>query len=173
MYHLKLLYVILATLSVSVTATHRPAIPVKVFAEDLSVYPRNISYRLPNETYPETYKIDLTWVDEDQFSFEGIVTIGVIIRTNTNTIVVHKRHIEINKVTIQLQGQGSPNPIIEPEFEYANQTDFLTITNEAMTAGSKYTLKISYSGQLRTDNIGFFRQSYVAESGERRQSLPK
>lgn len=167
MDQLKLLLAIVAIVSASATATHRP-IPVEVVAEDYSAYPKDESYRLPTETYPETYTLDLTWVDEDKFAFEGKVKIGIVIRSDTNTIVVHSRQTTIKSVTIQ--DQANPNPIALA-FEHSTVTDFLTITNPViMTARSRYTLEITYGGQLRTDNRGFFRQSYVAETGEQRQA---
>lgn len=168
MDRLKLLFAItVAIVSVSAIPTYQP-IPMEMVPEDYSAYPKDVSYRLPIETYPETYKIDLIWVDESEFVFEGKVTIGIVIRSDTNIIVLHKRQTNIKKVTIK--GQGIPNPV-ELSTEYSDVTDFLTITNPVtMTARSRYTLEITYSGHLRTDNRGFFRQSYVAQTGERRQA---
>lgn len=157
----KLLSVIVTVLGV--TATDHLSLPS---GKHISVPPQNVSYRLPNETYPDTYNIAISWIDEDNFTFEGEVTIVIIVRSNTNTIVVHKRQTDIKTVTIQ--GPGIPSPIAL-QFTYSDVTDFMTIPSPVvLTAPSKYTLKIAYSGVLRTDNRGFFRQSYVADTGETR-----
>lgn len=149
----------------SVTGSHHAPFLDGV-SENIIVHRQNVSYRLPTETYPESYRIDISWTDEDGFTFYGDVKIGIIIRTDTNTIVVHKRQTNINWVTIQ--GPAIPSPV-ELQFTYSDVTDFMTITCPVvMSAGSKYTLRITYAGILKTNNRGFFRQSYAADTGERR-----
>lgn len=168
MDRLKLLFVLIAIIILSVsiaTATHKP-IPESQKKEDVSAYPKDVNYRLPKSSHPEKYNVALTWIDDEKFTFNGIVTIDIVIQNDTNTVVVHKRQIDIKTVTLK----PSSGVAVEVPFTYSNITDFLTITSSTiLTARSRYTLEITYSGMLRTDNRGFFRQSYITENGEKRQ----
>lgn len=163
MYKLTL-FVAIVIAVISKIAANKP-IPTNIEKKDFSAYPKDVNYRLPNTSYPEKYNIVLTWIDDEKFTFDGIVSIEIVIRSDTKTIVIHKNN-DVKKVTLKLSGGTAK----EVPYSYSNITDFLTITNnDIMTARSRYTLEITYSGVLRTTTHGFFRQSYIAENGEKRQ----
>lgn len=152
-----------------IVAAERP-MPMRSIEEDLSAYPKNVSYRLPLTTLPLRYDVDLTWIDDVQFNFKGRVIIDVLITQPTGTIVLHKKWTDIQNVTLISNESGGK--IMPTTWTYSNVTDFLSVIfNGTMYPGSVYTLDISYNGTLQGANRGFFRQSYVAENGERRQAF--
>lgn len=161
MYQLKLV-VAITILLVNITL----AFNFKNTQDSSIVYQINdVNYRLPNSTYPEKYRIDLSWTDDETFIFNGTVTIDIVVRSDTNTIVLHSRN-DIQSVTL------IPENGIAIDVTYTNSsvTDFLTIScGKLLTAGSRHTLVITYESVLNTNNRGFFRQSYEAENGEKRQ----
>lgn len=144
---------------------HKPITEIpKIFIGD---YPRDVSYRLPSVSYPKTYNIEMTWIDEENFTFNGRVIIENVIRNDTNTILIHKLQTNIEKVTLKELPNGQT---VDATYEYSNVTDFLTIKNDkTMTKDSVYALDITYNGVLRSGNRGFFRQSYLSENGEKRE----
>lgn len=148
-----------------VTSTH---IPITEKPNTLiNDYEENKSYRLPNNSYPTTYNIEITWIDEENFTFDGKVLIENVMRFDTNTIVLHKLQTDIKTVTLKKLPDGQT---INAHYDYSNITDFLTITNNViMEKDSVYVVEITYRGVLRSGNRGFFRQSYLMPNGEKRQ----
>ena len=125
-----------------------------------------IYYRLPNDTAPETFDITITTrVDEAIFAFQGIARIGIVVRSPTSAITLHHRQLVIESVRVL----NSANQDVELNaFTYVPETEFLIIpTRNPLTNGQRYTVIINYSGELRTDNRGFYRSSYV-ENNQRR-----
>lgn len=166
MFRVDLLLVICLLVSISLAVAHKPLTDYSPpTSKDDSP---NVSFRLPTTSIPQTYNIEMTWIDEQAFTFDGKVTIEIQIKTDTDIIVVHNRQLAITKVTLRpVEG-----PAVAATFETDALTEFLTIKNNVvMIAGSVYILEITYNGVLGTGTRGFFRQSYVAESGESRQGI--
>ena len=116
-----------------------------------------VNYRLPNDTKPLKYLIEITTNIHDndhneQFKFTGKVIIDFEVLEATNQVTIHQRQLTINKVS--LDG-------LKKSFEYVKLTEFLIISTEAMLeSGSKHSLEIEYAGTLREDLKGFYRSSY-------------
>lgn len=129
-----------------------------------------IQYRLPNDTFPLHYKVHLnTRVDKEDFDFTGEVRIDIGVAVATNKITIHALQLTPETVTLYKQG----TPATEIPIQAVNQettTDFLTITtvSEQLLTTEKYSLDISFKGQLRNDEAGFYRAWYTAEDGTRR-----
>lgn len=122
-----------------------------------------LNFRLPNNTIPENYIISLrSWIHEGNFTFTGIVTIDVRPTEPTNYITVHQEGFIIGD--IQLSAENTLIPILP--FEYNSTLDFLTIpVTQDLNPRDIYSLRIEYSGTLRDDDLGFYRSSYVNDSG--------
>lgn len=121
------------------------------------------SYRLPNNTTPEFYDISLvTFIDRNEFSFSGVVEIEVRILEDSTNITLHARQLKIKRVLLR---DSSENNINDVTFTYDETREFLTIltTEKLLHRGEKYVLKVFYNGELRTDQAGFFRTSYIDE----------
>lgn len=123
----------------------------------------NINFRLPNNTVPENYNISLrTWINEGNFTFTGIVTIDVRPTEPTDFITVHQEGFNIGDIRLFSEDGDIP---IEPA-EYNETLDFLTIpTSVNLNPRQRYSLRIEYTGTLRDDDLGFYRSSYVNDSG--------
>jgi aminopeptidase N len=125
-----------------------------------------ISYRLPNDTIPIRYDIQLTTrVDEGNFDFTGNVKINLRIVTQTNTITIHSKQLTI----LNTQLRNSVGGVIETQLATLDPvTEFLTVQTVVgqLTAGQEYVLEINYNGILRQDDQGFYRSSYVNGQGQ-------
>lgn len=125
-----------------------------------------IEYRLPKNTLPIRYDIELnTRIDDVDFEFAGNVKIRLLVLTGSNTITVHAKQLTI--VRTELRDSGGRLLGIQP-VTVDNVTDFLTVqtTGELLAAGQEYLLEIAYAGTLRTDNLGFYRSSYVDDENQ-------
>lgn len=127
------------------------------------------TFRLPNNTRPIAYDINLiTNVHINDFEFNGEVTITLEAIEATRTITVHQRQLTI--LSAQLTRQATRNvPIALAAPVYVERTNMLTYTlataEADLVAGERYVLSIAYQGELRGDNKGFYRSSYVDAEG--------
>ncbi|KAG4077604.1 hypothetical protein HA402_003031 [Bradysia odoriphaga] len=123
----------------------------------------NINFRLPNNTVPEHYNISLrTWIHEGNFTFTGILSVDVRPTEPTDFITIHQDGFVIGDIRLSSEDGLIP---IEP-FEYNSTLDFLTIpTSVNLNPRQRYSLRIEYTGTLRDDDLGFYRSSYVNDSG--------
>lgn len=133
-----------------------------VYDPKQSVKQETISYRLPIESFPEHYAVHLkTNIHEANFTFTGRVEITIAIREDTSMVVVHARQLSISEV--RLWNTLNPPTVIEIHpFEYDPVTEFVTISllDGILQSGQKFLLTIEYNGELRDDNLGFYRSSY-------------
>ena len=128
----------------------------------------DIDYRLPNNTRPIHYDIWLkTDIDQGELGFSGRVSIHIEALENTNEITLHYRQLTIMNIDLLRSTGGS----IQSNVPYTKKDDveFLVIKPSArLIENANYTIVISYIGQLRSDDAGFYRSSYTDESGNKK-----
>lgn len=127
-----------------------------------------IQYRLPNNTKPLNYDITLiTNIDKNEFNFTGVAVISVHVLEISSKITLHAGELTIKSVKL---ATTSGTMIKLNPFTYDVTTEFLTIPSQnQLDKNSTYLLIIDYSGDLRTDQFGFYRSSYVNSKGEKKQ----
>ncbi|XP_055525034.1 aminopeptidase N-like [Wyeomyia smithii] len=132
-------------------------------------------YRLPNTTLPLKYNVELTTHVHNslivtQFDFQGKVTIELqVLEENVQNITLHYRQITISHVTLTEITNPASEPIINDDSSFTTDTTFEFLTIQApsvLKPLGTYLLEIQYSGNLRTDNGGFYRSSYTDENGD-------
>ncbi|EDW84908.1 uncharacterized protein Dwil_GK12888 [Drosophila willistoni] len=128
------------------------------------------NYRLPNDTIPSHYAIELTTNvhNNGETKFTGIVTITLDVVTETNKIVIHARQLENFTASIT-RSTGGDSITVKPTYDNTDGREFLVLSFEDETftlpADSTWLLTINYEGNLRTDNGGFYLSSYTDETG--------
>lgn len=136
------------------------AVPLKKEAHEKDDF---ISYRLPNNTRPISYDIDITTrVDKGDFTFTGQVDIFLIVVNETHDITIHARQLTINFIELKSQFFPSVYPTV---YSYDNETEFLRIYTGVILKPGGYTLRIKYEGELRKDNAGFYLSTYTDDNG--------
>ncbi|XP_054081471.1 aminopeptidase N-like [Zeugodacus cucurbitae] len=131
-----------------------------------------LDYRLPNATEPVHYDVELTTsVHNGTKSFQGTVNIVIKVVEDTKAIVLHKRQIDILKATI-LNTDVASAVVQTLTVAFEDEREFLTLTpasqNVVFNKGSNWNLTISYAGELRTDNGGFYLSTYTDLLGKER-----
>ncbi|XP_055306447.1 aminopeptidase N-like [Sitodiplosis mosellana] len=128
------------------------------------------NYRLPNNTKPETYDITIrTTVDEavnedNDFSFEGTVVINIKALEETSTITLHARQLTITDIRLKSANGGD----IQLEWTYSIVPELVILaTKSKLEKDKNYLVTIAYTGELRKDNAGFYRSSYLDANGLR------
>lgn len=127
----------------------------------------NVSYRLPNNTRPETNDIEIvTEIARGNFEFSGTVRIGIRVIELTKNITLHQRQLKVRSIKLETES-GHSISTLPPE--YQPMTEFFTITTDGdvIQPGNKVFLTIDYKGTLREDFAGFYRSSYTNSDGKR------
>lgn len=118
------------------------------------------TYRLPNNTRPETYDISIrTAIHENNATFTGTVRIGIVATESTNFIRLHHNVELIESVRVLSTAEV---PIATGDLSYNAQYHFLTIpiVGILLPQGSRYFVEIDYVGFMNTYS-GFYRSVYI------------
>lgn len=136
------------------------------------------NYRLPNNSYPVRYDLELTtYVHEDgsarQFLFDGKVKIELVVKNEGNSsITVHYRKTTITHVKLWSQLENGTDHVLlddNSSFTLDVKREFLTVSPPRdVVLNGTYFLEIEYNGELRKDNAGFYRSSYLDDDGRTR-----
>lgn len=137
-------------------------------ANEIKVSPTDetTSYRLPKNSIPLKYDIDLTTnIHKNVFEFTGNVKIHVKLLENSTSITLHYHKIEITKMDIFLP--SLPVPIIlNAAYDLIESHDFLIIKLPRIyEANTEFLIDIYYLGELRDDSSGFYRGDYNISEG--------
>ncbi|XP_035785983.1 aminopeptidase Ey-like [Anopheles albimanus] len=122
-------------------------------------------YRLPNDTIPESYVLELRVPRTQDLAYTGTVTIAIRAQRTTNAIVLNSLRNRIVHVSLQNTMQ-----LEQPILGYEEDTEAQTLTIRTMSAlsvGSLYQLRIRFENEIRTDVSGFYYFTYpAADTGE-------
>jgi aminopeptidase N len=125
----------------------------------------DLNYRLPNNTRPIKYNLWITTdIHRDEREFLGKVEIQIEALEDSKDITLHYRQITITNVDLF----NASDSLIESNvaISFREDVEFLIIKpSENLVKGEIYWLDISYEGQLRDDNMGFYRSTFVDRNG--------
>jgi aminopeptidase N len=127
-------------------------------------------YRLPRGISVSKYEIEITPYFEDigsnaAFTFDGKVVITLSTTwTNVSAIILHASNLDVKSLVLQNGDTTIPtNP-----FGHEVDTDKLIIRlDENLEENVNYTLTMQYIGKLEDNLRGFYRSSYIEESGKK------
>lgn len=124
-----------------------------------------VTFRLPNNTRPESYDISLrTWIHEANSTFTGSVRIGIVAIESTDFIRLHHNVQRLENVRVSTENEV---PITIGPYSYNRQFTFLTIpvVGGNLTQGTRYFIDIDYVGSMNLYS-GFYRNFYVVNNTE-------
>lgn len=128
-------------------------IPLLVVAQEFD------TFRLPNNTRPETYDVNIqTWIDDGNFTFVGSVRIGIVALESTNFIRLHHNVRQIESVSVLSEDE---QPVAIGAHSYNVEYEFLTIpiVDTNLAPGARYFIVIDYVGAMNSFS-GFYRSFY-------------
>ncbi|XP_015604734.1 uncharacterized protein LOC107272255 [Cephus cinctus] len=129
-----------------------------------TAYPSK-SHRLPRTIYPSSYDIFVTpYLEEDNFVFDGKVTIMMTVAENTSAIILQANELTINSIIVF---KNLIYPLKVSSYTLNPTTHRFNIyLDSTVVAGTILSVYISYSGILNDDMTGFYRSSYRDEDGK-------
>lgn len=128
--------------------------------------PEGISFRLPNNTRPIHYEINLsTDIHLPSFSFNGSVFITLRTLMPSTNITLNFKGMTFSSITLYTVSLVQ----IYVDFEQFDETELLVITpREELPGDQSFILWLNYVGNLREDIYGFYSGFYVDEDGNDR-----
>ncbi|XP_046398971.1 aminopeptidase N-like isoform X2 [Ischnura elegans] len=130
-------------------------------------------YRLPKGVTPLTYELRMIpFLDEDNQTFKGDVTIKLLINSATRNITLHSWALNVSD--IRIFEFDPPNVEIPVQnFRLERDRDFLVVESQMTLVENKmYLLRLKFEGELDDSNVGFFKSSYEDSMGRRHPKLP-
>lgn len=112
---------------------------------------------LPKDVVPLHYALHLD-PDLDQFVYTGTVAIDVEFAAAATDVTLNGNYLTINSAALDTLEAES---IVEDK----EKQTFTFKFGKTMEAGSKHTLKVSFSGELNDQMCGFYRSIYKNKSG--------
>lgn len=137
-----------------------------------SSYARQLeSYRLPNNTTPESYYINLEFNDFDGVNtdFVGNVLLIIKVHEDTSVIALHCT-VLISRVNLTKIVNGNEIEVAQ-NYDLDARRQFLLVqmTEETIRRGTELWLKIDFIGKISTSvEEGVFVKSYENHNDERR-----
>jgi hypothetical protein len=124
--------------------------------EGIQVTTADTSYRLPKNVRPLSYDVYLK-PEFRTFKFEGDVKIMVKVLEDTSQIILHTNKQNIRLITVS--GPATRVTITRPNID--TEKHFLIINSPSeFTAGTNYSIRITFAATLSEDMFGFYRSSY-------------
>ena len=140
-------------------------------AFDLNHNSEIVYYRLPNHTHPETYDLFLhTRIDLDEFDYQGIVKIGIVVDEPTRQIVLHKNYLTVLNVKLTRLNGSTPVEVPLLPYTFNAMTELLTILTDGIifNPGERLVLEINFTNTIAIgDGVGFFSYSYRESTGNK------
>jgi len=116
--------------------------------------------RLPTNVVPERYEIRIQ-SDFSKFTFEGDLSIHVIVKKETNEIVLNYADIVVHSATLTADDTQTAT------ISYQEEEEKVIFTFPANLKPGKAVLKLKYTGILNDKMKGYYRSKYVVNGEER------
>ncbi|CAF0711353.1 unnamed protein product [Brachionus calyciflorus] len=136
-----------------------------------------IEYRLPKNLIPNSYHFKIqpyigtneTWDNDKSFTFDGEIAINFTCNISTNKIVFHALDLELHTESFTITSNDDKTGLnIEKRYTEDKVTNFITINmNKPCMQNAQYILNMKYKGLIIPNLYGFYRSSYIDQSGKR------
>ncbi|KIJ69473.1 hypothetical protein HYDPIDRAFT_24310 [Hydnomerulius pinastri MD-312] len=126
-------------------------------------------FRLPLAVKPTHYDLTVK-TDLKQEIFEGLVKIDLNVAEDTSTIVFNVADLEVSDVSLYSHGAGTKQVDASRSFDSEAERGTLTFPT-TLTAGSKVTLSIGFSGKLTGAMMGYYKSSYEQDGVKKTYAL--
>ncbi|XP_039614291.1 endoplasmic reticulum aminopeptidase 2-like isoform X2 [Polypterus senegalus] len=128
-----------------------------------------ISMRLPDKVVPLHYDI-LIHPNLTSLKFSGMVVIEVLIKHDTDFIVLHSKGLEITFASILLEADWKTDneEMNLNVLEHKAHEQIAIMANETLLTNQKYRLHIRFQASLADGFDGFYKSTYLTSVGEER-----
>ncbi len=120
------------------------------------------SARLTRTIMPVSYDLEIE-TDADATAFSGQVTIALAITEPTSAIVLHVRDLAVDLVELRQHDE-----VVHGELSVDSASEHLTVRTERPLDVAPATLVLRFGGDVSGGLLGYYRSTFVDESGTER-----
>ncbi|XP_042546730.1 endoplasmic reticulum aminopeptidase 1 [Dipodomys spectabilis] len=157
-----LLSSLLTLLAVCTRAWCQHSDPISPKASDGTPFPWN-KIRLPEHVLPVHYSLTIH-ANLSTLTFWGTTEVEIMASQPTSTIILHSHLLQISRATLRKQAGAPEEPL--RVLEYPPHEQIALLTSEPLLTGHRYTVIISYAGNLSNHFHGFYKSTYRTKEGE-------
>lgn len=131
---------------------------IQFFYKNYERFVTHQSNFLPVNTIPVRYELWIkTDIDKGIFDFSGKVKIHVKVLEPTKLVIINYRQIQITEINFIQQ-----NVTTSVDYSFEQRKEFIFINlPKVVLRNETFIIEVSYTGSVREDSIGFYRQSYI------------
>jgi puromycin-sensitive aminopeptidase len=118
--------------------------------------------RLNRTVLPISYHLTIE-TDADMGRFTGQVTIALEVMESTSTVVLHAKELDVDLV-----GLNQRDEMVDAELSAEAATERITIRTERPLTEGPATVQLRFGGEVSRGLLGYYRSSFVDESGAER-----
>jgi len=136
-----------------------------VFSQNATAREKMDVFRLPNNTEPISYTLDVQPLidpQNNQFTFVGTVIIKIRVKTTTEELTLNVDNLKINQIDVTTDSSTKVE-VTGNHVVVKNEQLVIQLKTPGLIADRVYEVIIAYSGELRNDMTGFYRSWYKDE----------
>ncbi|KAF8969647.1 hypothetical protein BDZ97DRAFT_211457 [Flammula alnicola] len=126
-------------------------------------------YRLPTNVRPTHYDVTIK-TDLEELTFQGLVKVSLDIKAETPKIVLNTSELDLGKASIYSDALKAEQVATFSSFDKAQERTTYQL-NDVLPAGSKAELKITFSGKLTGNMLGYYKSSWEHEGKTKNYGL--
>jgi aminopeptidase N len=145
---------------------------IEKFLIENSAMVEKLDYRLPNNLLPYKYdlkfKVQFDVEFENSFPYDGEMMMHFTCVKDTKDLIFHINKILVDNSTLVLESLTDSSYNLINGFSWKNDYErqfFVANLAQSFKANNNYTLSMKFTGYLASDNVGFYRSSYLSDGG--------
>uniref|UniRef100_A0A8D0GG12 Aminopeptidase n=1 Tax=Sphenodon punctatus TaxID=8508 RepID=A0A8D0GG12_SPHPU len=123
--------------------------------------------RLPKHVFPVHYDL-LIHPNLTTLTFTGLAKIEIIVNQETSSVIMHNKHLQILKATIEGRMGTIQTVRGMMVLEHLSFEQIALLAAEPLHVGQNYTVNIEYSANLSESFHGFYKSTYRTKEGDMR-----
>ncbi|XP_053330631.1 endoplasmic reticulum aminopeptidase 1 [Spea bombifrons] len=121
--------------------------------------------RLPDFIIPQYYDL-LIHPNLTTLTFTGLTKIIISVKHPTNFIILHSKHLDITRTSIDRTGERSQVREDLKLLENPSHGQIALLTADPLKPGTNYTVHIEYKANFSHSFHGFYKSTYKTKDGE-------
>lgn len=117
--------------------------------------------RLPQTVTPVHYDLNLH-PNLTTLDFTGVVRIELDVHEDTNTVILHAKHMRISSGLLLAPEGVRPLQVLE----YPRFHQLALLSDSVLIKGRKYEVQLAFAANLSDSFHGFYKSSYRTSNGE-------
>lgn len=135
-----------------------------------------INFRLPKDLIPTGYDLTIkpyigenaAWTADKVWTFEGNIVMHFTCDQPTNKLIFHSLNLDLDTANMRLESPTDNTISVDRTVQYDSVRDFVIVTmNKQCQKSAEYSFHLNFGGKILESLYGFYRSSFVDQTGQR------